>query len=277
MDLGLKNRTALVCGSSKGIGKTIALFLAKEGVNIALCSRNANALEETRQTLVAETGVNVIGIVADLSSRQDIEKILQTTQKQLGAIDILINNTGTPPAGNLLELTEENWESAYQMMLMRVIRLTKGVIPQMKEKNWGRIVNIEATSIAQPRDDFLLSSTLRAGVAAFSQAIAANLATHNILIHTVCPGVIATESTLAIADKVATAEGISRETARKRLINSVPMERMGTPEEIAALVTCLVSDRLSYITGHLFNVDGGRHRVFPNSPYAKTSQNQTTD
>jgi len=275
VDLGLKNSTALVCASSKGIGKAIATSLAREGASVAICSRNPKTLEETRQALEAQTNAKVISVVADLSLKQDTDRLLKTVRTQLGSIDILINSAGcTPPSGSLMELTEDDWESAYQMFLMRVIRLTKGVVLQMMERGWGRIVNIEASAIEQPRDDLLLSSTLRAGVAAFSKAMAVKLASHNILIHTVCPGLIGTEPILEVVNKIAAAEAISPKAARERLLAGVPMARMGTPDEIASLVTCLVSDRLSYMTGHIFTVDGGRFRAFPNNPYASVSNSQ---
>ena len=277
MDLGLSNRTALVCGGSKGVGKAIAKSLAQEGARVAICSRNQENLEETRKELEAETGAHIITIVADLSLKQDIEKVLKTVQAELGSIDILINSAGgTPLSGSLMELTEDDWEYAYQMMLMRVVRLTKGVLPQMMERGWGRIVNIEATSVEQPRDDLLLSSTLRSASAAFSKAITAKLASDNILIHTVCLGLIGTETMLGVINKMATAEKITYEAAQEKFLVNVPMGRVGTPEEIAALVTCLVSERLSYMTGNVFNVDGGRFRAFPNSPYASVSKSMTS-
>lgn len=203
MDLGLKDRVALVGASSQGLGKAIAKSLAQEGAKIAICSRNQRTLEETRQALEAETNAKVISVVADLSLKQDIEKLLETVQAKLGAIDILINNTGNPPAGRLMDLAESDWEQAYQLVLMSAIRLTKGVIPGMMEQGWGRVINIATSAVEQPRGDLLISTTFRTGLAAFSRALAADLARHNVLIHTVCPGVISTDAMLNLAKKMA--------------------------------------------------------------------------
>lgn len=272
MDLGLKDRVALVGASSQGLGKAIAKSLAQEGAKIAICSRNQRTLEETRQALEAETNAKVISVVADLSLKQDIEKLLETVQAKLGAIDILINNTGNPPAGRLMDLAESDWEQAYQLVLMSAIRLTKGVIPGMMEQGWGRVINIATSAVEQPRGDLLISTTFRTGLAAFSRALAADLARHNVLIHTVCPGVISTDAMLNLAKKMAAAEGITVETAEERLAFGVPMRRMGEPEEIAALVTCLASDKLNYMTGQTITMDGGKLTVPLKSAYADASR-----
>jgi len=272
MDLGLKDRVALVGASSQGLGKAIAKSLAQEGAKIAICSRNQRTLEETRQALEAETNAKVISVVADLSLKQDIEKLLETVQAKLGAIDILINNTGNPPAGRLMDLAESDWEQAYQLVLMSAIRLTKGVIPGMMEQGWGRVINIATSAVEQPRGDLLISTTFRTGLAAFSRALAADLARYNVLIHTVCPGVISTDAMLNLAKKMAAAEGITVETAEERLAFGVPMRRMGEPEEIAALVTCLASDKLNYMTGQTITMDGGKLTVPLKSAYADASR-----
>ncbi|NEO22930.1 SDR family oxidoreductase [Moorena sp. SIO4A5] len=272
MDLGLKNRVALVCASSQGLGKAIAKSLAQEGASVAICSRNQKTLEETRQTLEAETNAKIISVVADLSVKQDIEKLLETVEANLGSIEILVNNTGNPPAGRLAQLSESDWDRAYQLVLMSAIRLTKGVIPSMMESGWGRVINIATSAVEQPRGDLLISTTFRAGLAAFSRAIAAELAEHNVLIHTVCPGVIGTGAMLNLAENMAAAGEITVQAAKDRLTFGVPMGRMGEPEEIAALVTCLASDRLNYMTGQTITIDGGKLTVPLKSAYADASR-----
>lgn len=272
MDMGLKERVVLVGASSQGLGKAIAKSLAQEGAKIAICSRHQKTLEETRQVLEAETKAKVISVVADLSLKQDIEKLLETVQAKLGAIDILINNTGNPPAGRIMDLAEEDWEQAYQLVLMSAIRLTKGVIPGMMDRRWGRVINIATSAVEQPRGDLLISTTFRTGLAAFSRAIAADLARHNVLIHTVCPGVISTDAMLNLAKNMAVTEGITVEDAEEKLAFGVPMGRMGEPEEIAALVTCLASDKLNYMTGQSITIDGGKQTVPLKSAYAEASR-----
>lgn len=272
MELGLKDRVALVCASSQGLGKAIAKSLALEGARVAICSRNQKTLEETRERLEAETNAEIIGVVADLSLKQDIEKLLETVEAKLGSIDILINNTGNPPAGRLGQLSESDWDLAYQLVLMSAIRLTKGVVSGMMERDWGRVINIATSAVEQPRGDLLISTTFRAGLAAFSRAIAAELAEHNVLIHTVCPGVIGTGAMLNLAEKMAATEDITFEAAVDKLTFGVPMRRMGTPEEIAALVTCLAGDRLNYMTGQTITIDGGKLTVPLKSSYAEASR-----
>lgn len=272
MDLGLKGRVALVCASSQGLGKAIARSLAQEGAKVAICGRNPKTLAETRKTLESETNAQITSVVADLSLKQDLEQLLETVQESLGAIDILVNNTGNPPAGRLAQLNESDWDRAYQLVLMSAIRLIKGVVPSMKERRWGRVINIATSAVEQPRGDLLISTTFRAGLAAFSRAIAAELAEHNVLIHTVCPGVIATGAMLNLAENMAAAREITVEAAQEQLAFGVPMARMGKPEEIAALVACLASDRLNYMTGQTITIDGGKLTVPLKSAYAETSR-----
>lgn len=271
MDLGLKGRVALVCASSQGLGKAIAQSLAQEGATVAICSRNQKTLAETQKTLEAETNAKIIGVVADLSLKQDLKKLVTTVQEKLGAIDILVNNTGNPPAGRLAQLSDSDWDRAYQLILMSAIRLTKAVVPSMKEQGWGRVINIATSAVEQPRGDLLISTTFRAGLTAFSRAIAAELAEHNVLIHTVCPGVIGTGAMLNLASKMADGSGISVQAAQEKLTFGVPMARMGEPQEIANLVTCLASDRLNYMTGQTITIDGGKLTVPLKSAYAEAS------
>lgn len=272
MDLGLNSRTALVCASSRGIGRAIAVALAAEGANIALCGRSPEVLEETRQTIAAQTNAKIISVVADLSLKQDIDQLLATAQAQIGPIDILINNTGNPPAGRLIDLNDADWDNAYQLVLMSAIRLIKAVSPGMAERRWGRIINIATSAVEQPRGDLLISTTLRSGLTAFSRAIAADLAQHNVLIHTVCPGIIGTQTMLNLADKMAKFENGTVDAAIEKLTFGVPMGRMGLPAEVADLVTCLASGRLSYMTGQTITIDGGKATVPLKSAYAEASR-----
>ncbi|AFY40087.1 3-oxoacyl-(acyl-carrier-protein) reductase [[Leptolyngbya] sp. PCC 7376] len=273
MELGLNNRVALVCASSQGLGKAIATSLAREGSNIAICGRNSETLEKTRQALAAQTNAKIIGVVADLSVKKDIEKLLDTVQTQLGSIEILVNNTGNPPVGKLDQLDDSDWDDAYQLVLMSAIRLIKQVVPDMQKNGWGRIVNIATSAVEQPRGDLLISTTLRSGLASFSRAIAADLARQNVLIHTVCPGVISTGAMLNLAEKMSVEGNISLEAAKDQLAFGIPMGRMGTPEEVADLVTCLASDKLSYMTGQSITIDGGKLTVPLKSAYAEASRN----
>ena len=146
------------------MGKAIAKSLAQEEAKVAICSRNQKSLEETRKTLEAETNAKIIGVVADLSLKQDLERLLETVHDSLGAIDILVNNTGNPPAGRLAQLSDSDWDRAYQLVLMSAIRLTKGVIPSMKEQGWGRVINIATSAVEQPRGDSFDFYHLQGGI-----------------------------------------------------------------------------------------------------------------
>lgn len=258
MDLGIKNRTALVCAASSGIGKAIAQSLVNEGVRVAICARNEENLNKTRDFLQASSETDVISVVADLSVFSDIIHLVQTVQTQLGSIDILINNVGGPAPGTLMEVTDEQWHDGFQRSFMSIVRLTKAVLPGMTKQKWGRIVAIASNTAKEPRESILLSSTIRASIAAFNKAIAANLAHQNVLVHTVCPGPIGTERVLQLAQDIAIAKNISFEQAQASLTDQIPMERMGTPEEVASLVTYLASQQSTFMTGNAIEIDGGQ-------------------
>ncbi|NES90345.1 SDR family oxidoreductase [Okeania sp. SIO2B9] len=262
MELGIKNRTALVCAASSGIGRAIAQSLANEGVHVAICSRNEKNLKATQEALQAENGSEVVSVVADLSLESDIDRLVETVQTQLGSIDILINNVGGPAPGGLMELSEEQWNEGFQLSLMSVVRLTKAVLPDMKEQQWGRIVAIASSTAKEPREELLLSSTIRAGIAAFNKAIAAKLVSDNILVHTVSPGPIGTERVLRLTKELAANKNITFEEAQQHLVNELPMGRMGKPEEVASLVTYLVSQQSSFMTGNFIAIDGGQLKTW---------------
>lgn len=272
MNLGLKDRVALVCASSKGLGRAIAKSLAQEGAKVAICSRNQQTLEATCQMLERETKTQIIGVVADLSLKADQEKLVETVKMELGFIDILVNNTGNPQSGRLAQLSESDWDQAYQLVLMSAIRLIRKVTPSMMDRGWGRVINIATSAVEQPRGDLLISTTFRSALTAFSRAIAAELAEHNVLIHTVCPGVIGTDTMINLVENMANTEKITWETAKEKLVFGVPMQRMGKPEEVATLVTCLASDRLNYMTGQTITMDGGKLTVPLKSAYAEASR-----
>lgn len=262
MDLGLKNRTALVCASSNGIGRAIARSFANEGIRVAICARNEKNLKATQVALHAESGSEIVSVVADLGLKSEIDRLVETVNAQLGLIDILVNNVGGPAPGSLMELSEEQWQEGFELSLMSVVRLTKAVVPGMQKQRWGRIVAIASNTAKEPREGILLSSTLRAAIAAFNKAIAAKLAPDNVLIHTVCPGPIGTDRVLQLTQNIATAQNITFEQAQSSLIGHLPMGRMGKPEEVANLVTYLVSEQSSFMTGNAIAVDGGQLRTW---------------
>ena len=258
MDLGIKNRTALVCAASSGIGLAIARSLANEVSKVAICSRNEDKLKQAQEYLQGKSNSEIIGIKADLSLPNDINRLIETVNNQFGTIDILINNVGGPSPGGLMELSDQQWQDGFDTSLMSVVRLTKAVLPQMEKQRWGRIVAIASNTAKEPREGILLSSTLRAAIAAFNKAISTKLAPENVLVHTVCPGPIGTNRVLQFTEQMAKTQGISFEQAQTILAGDLPMGRMGKPEEVASLVTYLVSEQSSFMTGSAITIDGGQ-------------------
>jgi 3-oxoacyl-[acyl-carrier protein] reductase len=258
MDMGLEGKVALVCAASRGLGRAIARSLSAEGALVAICGRDAASIEKAAREIEAETGNPVLAVQADLAIVADVDRFYETARSRFGAIDILVNNAGGPPAGGLDAVNEAQWREGIELGLLTIIRLTKQVVPGMKERRWGRIITIASTTVHQPKEDLLISSTVRAGVAAFMKAISHNLAKDNVLVHTVCPGPTRTDRMVALAGMISKNRGITAEEAEASLTADVPMGRMGRPEEIADLVTCLASNRLSFSTGLTLAADGGQ-------------------
>jgi 3-oxoacyl-[acyl-carrier protein] reductase len=258
MDLGLNGKVALVCAASKGLGRAIAQSLSAEGALVAICGRDEATIQATAREIEARTGHPVLAVQADLADPADVERFLKATRERFGEIDILVNNAGGPPAGGLEALSDAQWQAGIDLGLMTIVRMTRAVVPGMKARNWGRIITIASTTVQQPKEDLLISSTVRAGVAAFMKAISHNLAPHNVLVHTVCPGPTRTDRMVNLAGMIAKNKGISTEEAERGLVADVSMGRMGRPEEVADLVTALASDRLSFSTGLTLAVDGGQ-------------------
>ncbi|HXU65206.1 MAG TPA: SDR family oxidoreductase [Polyangia bacterium] len=260
MNLGLAGRTALVCGGSRGIGRAIASRLAEEGAQVAICARNGAALRETARAIAVATGPEVVAIEADLANPPAARALFEEATARLGRIDILVNNCGGPPVVTLAELGPETWTPALQAGLLSAVQLIQLAVPGMAERGWGRILNIGSTTIQEPTEALLLSSTIRPALAAFSKAIAARLAPRNVLVHTLCPGPTDTDRMRNLVRSLAEKNGMSPAEAERTLTQNVPMARLGAASEIADVAACLLSDRLSFCTGLCLRVDGGQVR-----------------
>ncbi len=257
MELGLKGKVALVTASSKGLGKAVAFGLAREGAKTVICARGEETLRKTAEEIQKATGAEVLALVADLTKYEDIKKLVTETIKKFGRIDILFTNAGGPPPGKFMEFSDEDWQNAFELNLLSVVRLCREVIPHMKQQGGGRIIHSTSVSVKQPLENLVLSNSLRLGVVGLSKTLANELAPYNILVNVVCPGATATERLENIVNAQAKREGITEEEAKRSWTASIPLGRLGAPEEFANLVVFLASEKASNITGTAVQVDGG--------------------
>ncbi len=257
MDLGLHEKVAIVGGASKGLGKACALGLAREGARVAICSRNADALGQTAEEIGAETGAEVLAIASDLSSLAGVKHLIGTAADRFGGVDIIVNNSGGPPAGTAEHTGEDLWEQAVQVSLMFFARMSREVIPHMRSRGGGRIINIFASSVKQPIENLMLSAATRLGALGFAKTLADEVAKDGILVNNIAPGYLLTDRMMEVVESRAKASGITSEESMAALTSMIPMGRVGRPEELANLVVFLASDASSYITGATIQVDGG--------------------
>jgi 3-oxoacyl-[acyl-carrier protein] reductase len=257
MDLGLRGKVALVAAASRGLGRAVAAELAAEGASLLLCSRDDAAVQQAAREIGSETGAKVVARATDVSKREEIDALVSDGLRHFGRIDILVTNAGGPPAGPFESLTAEMWEAAYHLTLRSAVELARGVLPGMKERRWGRILNITSISVKQPVDNLMLSNSLRAAVTGFARTLATEVAPFGVTVNNILPGYTRTERVVELAKAASRREGITEEAARARWESQIPMGRLGEPREFAALAAFLVSDRASYITAQSIAVDGG--------------------
>jgi 3-oxoacyl-[acyl-carrier protein] reductase len=262
MDLGIKDKVAVVLAASKGIGRGCAEALADEGVRLALCARQAEALKATGRDLSKKT--QVVELVCDVTDEDSSLAFLKLVREKLGAIDILVNNCGGPIPGSFKDTFEKDkWVTAFERCLYQVVRWTQAVAPEMVERKWGRIVNIVSTSVKQPIDGLLLSNSLRPGVLGFTRSISRELAPHNVTVNCVLPGSVLSDRTQELAAARSKDLGITPEEFIKRKAADVPMGRLGQPREIGEAVAFLCSEQARYISGVTLPVDGALLKSLP--------------
>ena len=257
MDLQLKGKRALVTGASAGLGAAAALALAQEGVDVTINARGEEKLEKTAAMILQETAVKPVVVPGDVSQASDVDRIL----KAANHVDILVVNSGGPPPGQFTDLALTQWDEAHRLLLASAIKLTRGVIDSMVENKWGRLIYITSIAVLQPVNDLILSNTYRAGVTGLCKTISNNYAVHGLTANCVCPGYTATERLHSLAQKRAEVASTTAETELAAFAADVPARRLGRPDELAALITFLASDRAAYITGMSIPVDGGLMRA----------------
>ncbi len=257
MDLGLKNRVALVAASSRGLGKAIALQLSREGAKVIICARNQERLYNTRDEIVSETAGVVRAVAADVRDRDMVKEMVKLAVDEFGTVEILVCNAGGPPAGLADEFTADDYREALELNLLSTINLCYEVIPLMKKQKWGRIINMASIAAKQPIETLILSNTARAGVLGFSKSLSNQLAPQGITVNAICPGYIRTERIEELAQISAQKGKGSVQDLYKNIEENIPAGRLGEPEEIARTVAFLASEGASYITGIALQIDGG--------------------
>ena len=253
MDLKLKNKIAIVGGASMGIGYGIARTLAEEGAKVLMTARREPALREAAETLRAVTGGDVLPVQADCRRAEDCKRVVETAVAAWGGVDILLNNDGAPPLGDIMTLDDSAWQKAIEQNLMYVVRMVREAVPYMIKRGGGSIVNITAISAIQPYPGFALSVASWGGVIGYAKTLSIELGACGINVNTICPGYIETTR----LEKVFAAGGKDPNIMRNELIAQVPMRRIGSVDDISSLIALLVSPRGSYITGTTIQVDGG--------------------
>jgi 3-oxoacyl-[acyl-carrier protein] reductase len=256
MDFGLKGKRAIVMAASRGLGYASALGLAREGCHLVVCSRDQARIEAAADTIRTETGAKVKAIVADVSSGSEARRLVETAVAEYGGLEIVVHNAGGPPAGETLAMTDEQWQKAFEQNLLSFTRIVQAAAPEMVKAGYGRVLTIASSSIKQPIPNLALSNALRAGVWGIAKTMSRELAPQGILINVIAPGRIDTERIAELDQANATKSGKAIEEVRKASVGSIPLGRLGRPEELANLVVFLASQAGSYITGQAIMVDG---------------------
>jgi 3-oxoacyl-[acyl-carrier protein] reductase len=257
LNLEIKDRVAIVTGSSRGIGKAIALGLAMEKAKVAICARDEVSLNQTAIEIASSTGTEILPIKADLTKKSSIKSLVANTVEKFGRVDILINNTGGPLSSQFIETSEKDWREAIDLLLMSVINCCHEVIPYMKNHMWGRIINMTSFAAKQPAEKLILSNTIRAGILGLTKTLSNELAEYGILVNAVCPGWTLTKRVMELVRINSEKSGMNYKSFINDLESKIPLKRLANPEEIASLVLFLASGKASYITGVVFQVDGG--------------------
>ncbi|PAD70219.1 3-oxoacyl-ACP reductase [Bacillus sp. 7586-K] len=251
-----QGKTALVIASSQGLGKAIAEQLASLGANVMISSRDEEKLSRVKTDLTEVSKGIVEYKACNVTKKEEIQQLVKATVEKFGTIDLLVNNAGGPPAGTFEEMSDDDWQYAFELNLLSYIRFIRETLPYMK-KNGGKIVNIASSSVKEPIPGLILSNTFRTGMIGLTKTLASELAQYQILINTVAPGRIATDRVASLDEIAANKQGKTKEEIEDMMKKTIPLGRYGKPEEFATYVCFLLSDMNTYMTGQTFLVDGG--------------------
>jgi 3-oxoacyl-[acyl-carrier protein] reductase len=252
MDLGLKDKSVIVMAGSQGIGLATAVSFAREGALVTICARGEEALNQA-----AEAIGDCESVVADVTKPDDIESVVAAARSRFGGVDVLINNAGGPPPGPFDALEDGQWQQAVELTLMSAVRATRAVLPDMKAKQWGRIVNISSYGVKQPVSGLTLSNSIRMAVLGWAKTLSQQIGLDSITVNTVCPGWTRTARAEGLIAKQAADKGVKVDQHEKEMTMGIPLRRLGEAAEVADLAVFLASERAAYITGTAIQVDGG--------------------
>lgn len=247
----------MVAAASSGLGRAVALGLAREGCKLAICSRDERRIYEAADAIVQETGVEMLTMDIDVSKEGDVRKFVAATAERFGRIDICVTNAGGPPSKVFAETTTEDWEKAVQLNLMSTLYFAQAVLPGMRSRKWGRFITVTSASVKQPLDNLILSNSVRSAVSGLVKSLSNECGPDNVLVHNVCPGFTATDRLMNLAATIGVRESIPTERVVERWASQTALKRVGTAEEFANVVVFLASERASYLTGASIAIDGG--------------------
>jgi len=257
MDLGLKDRVAIVAASSQGLGKGVALALAREGAKLAICARTSGAIQAAAEEIRNVTGVEVLARAMDVTAQDQVGELVEETQRRFGRIDICVTNAGGPPSKTFAETSADDWISAVNLNLMSTVYLAREVLPVMQRQQWGRFIAITSVAVKQPIDGLILSNSVRSAVSGLVKSLANEYGKYNVLVNNICPGYTRTERLTELSTRLATRGATTPAEIERQWTHQIPLGRLGEVEEFASVVAFLASDRASYLTGISLAVDGG--------------------
>jgi len=256
MDLGLTNKVAMVTGGSQGIGAATARLFAAEGAQVAICGRSLGALQEVACDIKQRTGTDILTVQADFTVPQDIERFVAETVRHFGGVDILVNSVGSSTFGSFDQVSNEAWEKDVNLKLLGTVRACRAILPHLRQRGGGRIVNVAGNSGKQPYNWHFPGGAANAAILNFTHALAQEVCQYNILVTAVCPGPVETRRLRKQIQALSTIWQKPLEEGEKEFYESLPLKRAATAEEIANLIVFLASEKASYISGTAVTVDG---------------------